>query len=1171
MISIHDINGVARGAFNNSVPNACPYFDDKFTENSLTGVITLEFSVPMAHPDSKLVDGFSKLTYKDKEGDLRLFNVMDIYEDYSNDFAMKTIMAEDVSTTELNQVFTKPFASTDLEEALQLTLVESGWAFELDYAATLSADNLFTLDSVVKTKEALFNVTKAFGVEVKFMATVDSFGVSNKIIKVYGQRGTSTGKYFYYDRDLLGLTRTVSYYNLATAVLPLGKDNMTIANWTPQNPLKGYEKEFVWDFIMNTEATEKYAESRIKPRYQIYKNDLITDKDVLYREAIEALKPNMVPVYEYTMDVILLENVTGIEGEKVNIGDTVWFKARVGDHNEIGVEASVVELVQSKNDPSLDTVTFSNFREINVADSADVNALRNQVNNMQNDLNNTKEELETTQNKVLELSVAQEGIVTSLNGKSSISIGTTPNPSPNTGDTWINQGTSGGKQYTVIKTWDGTVWVPSFDSRTIDSISSEVDNALANAEQAIEDANAASGQAAQAKADAAAAKESAQTAIDKFKGIRNFVNNSSGRNEYPNFNGHYLSPLFDRTYTSDGFLRLTVNNGTMTPYYFVGRNQADGTGATGGATEIQFGKTYTASIELRLAGRAPSSYRVSLQYWVGGVPTIVYGNNIINEGLDITTVTQVVPSNATNIRMALTTNVAVPVGTYVDTRNWQLEVGTFASSWTSNPTDAILEIKNINGQLTSKASQSSVDSLTGVVTGHTTLISQNTQEIQLKASQSTVNTLTDKVELNTAAIQVNADAINLRVEKDDLISQINIQAGEILISTSGKLILDAETTVISNALIKDAMIESVTASKLTAGTIDAGIINVVNLNASEIKSGDIVGINIQGTTITNAFNYTEAGANFVGKMVMSNAMIKTDYTVGGTNEGQMIFNPLAISSSMYDSVGNKPMWSWELSQTGLLVKNGDATTTGTQLSLTAAGIQAKSANQGLSYEFAGQSLTMRPMLGVTNANTGIEMYGVTQFIDFHPNNTTADYGARIRAIAAGTGALGSSILQMETAMLEVKAANGRGIQFVEATIRPTGTGDLGLVTGSKTGAITVKNPEGEWRPIFASAFTVSSDRDLKKNIEPLGSSLEKVLDTPVYYYHREDDFDFELKRAGFMIQDSPVEIQDPRGGVEIYGAVAMSWKAIQEMDAKFEKALEHISELEKRIAELESR
>lgn len=1159
MIAIYDINGVAKGAFNNSVPNACPYFDDTFTENSLTGVITLEFTIPMGHPDSNIVDGFSKITYKDKEGDLRLFNVMDIYEDYNNTFPKKVIMAEDVSTTELNQVFTKPFASTNLEEALQLTLIESGWAFEVDYAATLSADNLFTLDSVVKTKEALFNVTKAFDVEVKFTATVDSFGVNNKVIKVYGKRGINTGKYFYYDRDLLGLTRKVSYYNLATAVLPLGKDDMTIANWTPQNPQKGYEKDFVWDFILNTEANEKYAESRIKPRYQIYKNDAITDKDVLYREAIEALKPNMVPVYEYSMDVILLENVTGIEGEKVNIGDVVWFKARVGDHNEIGVEASVVELVQSKNDPSLDSVTFSNFREINVTDSADVNALRNQVNNMQNDLNNTKDELETTQNKVLELSVAQEGIVTSLNGKSSISIGSTPNPSPNTGDTWINQGTSGGKQYTVIKTWDGTVWVPSFDSRTIDSISSEVDNALSNAEQAIEDANAASGQAAQAKADAEAAKASAQSAIDKFKGIRNYINNSSGIYEFPNLSGHYLAPLFNRVSTEDGYTRLTVNNGTMTPYYFVGRNQADGSGATGGTTGILFGKTYTFAVEVRLSSVPTNPYRARFTYWINGSPVTVFGENISTVGVTATSITQVVPAGATNLMVAVQATGPQPAGSFIDVRNWQLEVGTFASSWSSNPSDTVIELQNVNGRVALKASQSSVDALTNTVTGHTTLISQNATDIQLKASQSTVDTISGKVDINTAAIQVNSDAINLRVEKDDLLSQINIQAGEIIISTSGKLILDAETTVISNALIKDANIESVTASKLTAGTIDAGIINVVNLNASEIKSGDIVGINIQGTTITNAFNYTEAGTNFIGKMVMSNAMIKTDYTVGGTNEGQMIFNPLAISSSMYDSVGNKPMWSWELSQTGLLVKNGDATSTGTQLSLTAAGIQAKSANQGLSYEFAGQSLTMRPMLGVTNSNTGIEMYGVTQFIDFHPNNTTADYGARIRAIAAGTGDIGSSILQMEAAMLEVKAANGRGIQFIEATIRPTGTGDLGLVAGSKTGNVTVKNPEGEWRPVFASAFTVSSDRDLKKNIEPLGSSLEKVLETPVYYYHREDDYDFELKRAGFMIQESPLEVQDPRGGVELYGAVALSWKAIQELNQtvlRLEKELE---------------
>lgn len=58
------------------------------------------------------------------------------------------------------------------------------------------------------------------------------------------------------------------------------------------------------------------------------------------------------------------------------------------------------------------------------------------------------------------------------------------------------------------------------------------------------------------------------------------------------------------------------------------------------------------------------------------------------------------------------------------------------------------------------------------------------------------------------------DAINLRVTKDDLISQINLQAGATLIQ-SNKLVLDAKTTVFTgDAFIPDAYISTINADKL---------------------------------------------------------------------------------------------------------------------------------------------------------------------------------------------------------------------------------------------------------------------------------------------------------------------------------------------------------------------
>lgn len=99
------------------------------------------------------------------------------------------------------------------------------------------------------------------------------------------------------------------------------------------------------------------------------------------------------------------------------------------------------------------------------------------------------------------------------------------------------------------------------------------------------------------------------------------------------------------------------------------------------------------------------------------------------------------------------------------------------------------------------------------------------------------------------------DDINLRVQKGDVINQINISPESILIA--GQKVHITGQTTIDNAVIKDAMIANLSASKLTAGTIDAGKINVVNLNASNITTGTITGANLSINLNTGEILFTK--------------------------------------------------------------------------------------------------------------------------------------------------------------------------------------------------------------------------------------------------------------------------------------------------------------------------
>lgn len=76
--------------------------------------------------------------------------------------------------------------------------------------------------------------------------------------------------------------------------------------------------------------------------------------------------------------------------------------------------------------------------------------------------------------------------------------------------------------------------------------------------------------------------------------------------------------------------------------------------------------------------------------------------------------------------------------------------------------------------------------------------------------------------------------INLRVQKGDLISQINIEAGQTLIQ-SDKLYLDASSVVFSgNAFIPSAAITDLSADKITTGTLNAANVHVINMDVANL-------------------------------------------------------------------------------------------------------------------------------------------------------------------------------------------------------------------------------------------------------------------------------------------------------------------------------------------------
>lgn len=109
-----------------------------------------------------------------------------------------------------------------------------------------------------------------------------------------------------------------------------------------------------------------------------------------------------------------------------------------------------------------------------------------------------------------------------------------------------------------------------------------------------------------------------------------------------------------------------------------------------------------------------------------------------------------------------------------------------------------------------------------------------------------------------------SDDINLRVQKGDLLSQINIEAGQTLIQ-SDKLYLDASSVVFSgNAFIPSAAITDLSADKITTGTLNAANVHIINMDVANLVGDTESFVRSQWQSAYGAYVNIDSGGMSVG-------------------------------------------------------------------------------------------------------------------------------------------------------------------------------------------------------------------------------------------------------------------------------------------------------------------
>lgn len=377
-----------------------------------------------------------------------------------------------------------------------------------------------------------------------------------------------------------------------------------------------------------------------------------------------------------------------------------------------------------------------------------------------------------------------------------------------------------------------------------------------------------------------------------------------------------------------------------------------------------------------------------------------------------------------------------------------------------------------------------------------------------------LGTVVGDVEGNKSVILQLQDDINLRVEKGDLLSQINLEAGRTLIQ-SNKILLDAKSVVFgsgSKAFIPSAAIEELVADKITGGELNAANVNVINLNASAISTGTLKGITITGTNLLIDL--------LRGYMQTFEGSLTTKF-----QSGQLTF-----SQTGYDDK--------------ILKVRGD----------------------GLSIINDG-----------TDDHNGLKIFSAkSSYIDFFPNYNSYDANPKyIRFQAIDNQATNESDRKLFLMNLTHAIHDRLGIQFpaMSSAMEMSGDDEYFFFKHGKIKIYLYQGDPGTYWPEFgvmasatgsgylpmrASEFIQDSNRDQKEDIKPLGQiGLSTLRKMKVYDYVRKNN---KAKQIGLMVDEAPEEITY-RKGIDLYSYVSVLTQSIKEQQAQ-------INDLQNRLSML---
>ena len=388
-IWIHDKSMRKVCALNNEIPGMLPYTNSQWHSYLEYSTSTFDFAIPKfvngkLHDDLKYINDQMYVSFY-YDNSYHVFYVSQLVE---NDFSFQVTCNN--TNLELAAEIERPLASVDgaktLEWYLQ-TLDLLGFAgLEVGFNEIPDRTRTITFESQNGTKlEQLHSLMNQFDAEFVFRTDLNRDGTLKKfVIDIYQRpdenhhgigkvRGDVT---LYYQTGLKGVQVTSDKTQLFNFGYFVGQDgvNLNDVEFEEKNELgqvEFYSKKGL-SVIFAPLSMERYPSTINEGNGDRWtRKDFQTEhKDVesLKAYALRTIKQYAYPLLTYTVDVqsSFLDNY-----KDINLGDTV----KIIDNNFIGglaLEARVSEMIISFDNPTNNSVVFTNFRKLDNKPSSEL-------------------------------------------------------------------------------------------------------------------------------------------------------------------------------------------------------------------------------------------------------------------------------------------------------------------------------------------------------------------------------------------------------------------------------------------------------------------------------------------------------------------------------------------------------------------------------------------------------------------------------------------------------------------------------------------------------------------------------------------------------------------------------------------------------------------------------